>query len=54
MDKKGELRVLFLVDLPRICYRDYSFIMVTYAKQVFYVKDPKNKRWYIIQTPMPK
>lgn len=32
MDKKGELRVLFLVDLPMICYRDYSFIMVTYAK----------------------
>jgi len=37
-----------LVDLAKIGYKEDPFIMAYQAKQVFYVKDPSNKRWSIV------
>ena len=37
-----------LVDLAKIGYKEYPFIMAYQAKQVFYVKDPCNERWSVV------
>ena len=34
-----------LVELERYGHKDNPFILVSQAKQVFYVQDPKNARW---------
>ena len=37
-----------LVDLAKMGYKEYPFIMAYQAKQVFYVKDPLNERWSVV------
>ncbi|KAL6583013.1 hypothetical protein OROMI_005091 [Orobanche minor] len=37
-----------LVDLHKVAYKDEPFIMAHQAKQVFYVKDPRNERLSVV------
>jgi len=36
------------MDFQKIGYRDEPFIMVQQESQVFYVKNPTSKHWYVI------
>lgn len=54
LDEKVELVVLTLVDLSTIRYCYGPFIMAIYAKQVFYIQDPKYKRLYVTLTSPPR
>jgi len=38
---------MFLVDFRKVGYRDEPFIMAQQASQVFYVKDPAFKYWFV-------
>jgi len=37
-----------LVDLKKLAYQNDPFIMEEQAKQVFYVQDPCDERWYVV------
>ena len=37
-----------LVDLTKVAYKSYSFILASQAKQVFYVQDQLEPRWSIV------
>ncbi|RDX65206.1 hypothetical protein CR513_56155, partial [Mucuna pruriens] len=37
-----------LIDLDKVGYKGESFILASYAKQVFYVKDSSNQRWAVV------
>ncbi|CAK8534103.1 unnamed protein product [Lathyrus sativus] len=37
-----------LVGLEKVAYMDEPFIMASQAKQVFYVRDPSNKKWPVV------
>ena len=37
-----------LVDLDKVAYKDEPFIMAEQAKQLFYVKDPCDLRWFMV------
>ena len=39
-----------LTDLNRVGHKSYSFILVTQARQVFYVEDPRDFRWSVVLT----
>lgn len=44
-----------LVDLNRLGHRNYSFILASQAKQMFYMKDPKClEKWYVVLTTRSK
>ncbi|KAF1864280.1 hypothetical protein Lal_00020904 [Lupinus albus] len=36
------------VDLNRSGYKDGPFILASQTRQVFYVSNPTNKKWYIV------
>lgn len=43
-DEPGFLKV----DLNKVGYEDEPFILASQAKQVFYVTDPANKKWFMV------
>ncbi|KAA0039485.1 transposase [Cucumis melo var. makuwa] len=55
MQNSGGVRInelgYVLVDLNRVRHKSDSFILVSQAKQVFYVEDPSDVRWSVVLTP---
>jgi hypothetical protein len=43
-----------LVDLNKEGQKNETFILASQAKQVFYIKDPADKRWSVVLSVKPK
>ncbi|KAA0038226.1 transposase [Cucumis melo var. makuwa] len=58
VDTKDGVRVddlrFTLVDLNRIGHYSDSFILASQVRQVFYVKDPSDGRWFVVVKPQEK
>ena len=52
VDNNNDIKVdglgFTLVDLTKVVYKSYSFILASQAKQVFYVQDQLEPRWSIV------